>query len=479
MKSLLAYQTGSARRAAITALGAVIALSSPILAIAGDASKATVETTSVIWEKPAWLTDLSLRVGESYDTNVYLAGVAWPEGNLVALRNKSSWVTTITPKIGVDLAKFLDKDSFVKSFTLGYSPDILIFHDASDESYQAHRITTGFKGKADNVTVTLDNALTVINGDDDGLRYPGGASAYANGTIRERRSQWQDRSKLAVKVDVNESIFVRPTVSLLYYDLGTNFYKASGNYSGYTNFIDRYDVNGGADLGYNVNKDVAFTLGYRYGHQYQQAYPDYASTGVTSLGRDATNDYQRVLVGVEGSPLKWLKVEAQVGPQFTTYTDSRPYRDTVAKYGLVDDNATSVFAEASVTISPTKSDALVLKYKRWNWVASTGVNAYVDSTFDASFRHQLSKDLQLAVGVRASNSDYNPYQLRSDWLYTTSVGLKYNITKNLTWDLTYAYDRAENGQVQTASASGVWSNIDNSTRQFDRSIVSSGVTWAF
>jgi hypothetical protein len=485
MKSLLANQPNPARgagryqksrRTAISALSAVIALSAPILAVAGDASKATVETASTVWEKPAWLTDLSLRVGESYDTNVYLAGVAEPAGDLIALRNKSSWVTTITPKIGVDLAKFLDKDNFVKSFTLGYNPDILVFHDASDESYQSHRFTTGFKGKAENVTVTLDNAFTYINGVDNGLLYPGGASAYANGVVRERRSQWQERTKAAVKINVNESFFIRPTVSLLYYDLDTNFFKPSGAYTGYTNYIDRYDVNGGVDLGYNVNKDVAFTLGYRYGHQYQQTLPAYA-TSATTLGRNASNDYQRVLVGVEGSPLKWLKVEAQVGPQFTSYGDGRPYRDTVVAYGQIDENNTDIFAEASVTISPTASDALVLKYKRWNWVSSTGVNAYRDTSFDASYRHQISKNLQLAVGVRASQSDYNPSSLRNDWLYTTSVGVKYNITKNLIWDLSYAYDRGENDQLVGNAVTGA--NVDSSTRQFDRSIVSSGITWAF
>lgn len=481
----------TARHAAVSAL-AIAVLASPLGALAGDASKTVAPVaTSSIWEKPAWLTDLSLRVGESYDSNVYLEGyqatpadLAPLRKDLVTPRNKSSWVTTITPKIGVDFAKFFEKDAFVKTLAIGYSPDIVVFHDASDESYQAHRITTVFKGQTDRVTVTLDNAATIINGSDEGLIYPA-ASAYANGTIRERRSQWQDRLKGAVKVDLGD-FFLRPTVALTYYNLDTDFYNTNipttNYYKGYTNFIDRYDLNGGADVGYKVSKDVAFTLGYRYGHQYQQAYPVYATgtaASSTSYGRDSSNNYQRVLVGVEGSPLKWLKIEAQAGPQFTTYTDDRPYRDTVKSYGLVDENATSVYGEASVTIAPTKSDALVLKYKHWRWVASTGVNAYEDTTYDASFRHQITSDLQLALGLRASNSDYNPYQLRNDWLYTASVGLKYNITKNLIWDISYAYDRAENGQLQTASAAGVWSNIDSSTRQFDRSVVSSGITWAF
>lgn len=477
------------RRLALAALSGLVALSSP--AFAGDAGK-QVAKASTDWEKPAWLTDLSIRVGESYDTNVYLQGYQSTPATLAPLRqdlvtpvNESSWVTTISPKIGVDFAKLLEKGSFIKSLTLGYAPDIVIFHNASDESYQAHRITTGFKAASDNVSISLENAVTIINGDDEGLIYPT-ASAYANGTIRERRSQWQDRAKAVVKVDLGD-FFIRPTASLTYFDLDTKFQNANipttGYYTGYTNFPDRYDLNGGADIGYKVNKDVAFTLGYRYGHQEQDSLPVFVtgtSATSTSYGRNASNDYQRVLFGVEGNPVKWLKLEAQVGPQFTTYTDSRPYRDAAYVHGLVDDNDTSIYAEVSATIAPTKSDTLVLKYKSWKWVASTGVNAYTENLYDASYRHQITKDLQLALGLRASQSDYNPYQPRNDWFYTASAGVKYNISKNLIWDLTYSYDRGENGQLTTFNTkTNTWTNVDSATRQFDRSIVSSGLTYTF
>jgi len=511
MKSSFTYQTKPAqgvsyqvktRRLALAALGGLAVLSSTVPAFAGNAPKQVVPVeSSSIWEKPIWLTDLSLRVGESYDTNVYLGGVDVAPGENVATKNKSSAVTTISPKIGVDFAKLLDKDGFFKVLSVGYVPDFVIFSDASTESYSAHRFTTAIKGKAEPVSVSLENAFTYIDGDKDGLFYPGGASAFANGTIRERRNQWQDRSKASVKIDLNESFFIRPTASLLYYDLGTNFLPATATPAGYTNFIDRYDLNGGADLGYNVNKDVALTLGYRYGHQDQAYLP--ITTDPTQ--RSASNDYQRVLFGVEGSPLKWLKVEANVGPQFTSYTDSRPYATggnptkvvtytkdkngkitekvkLVATTDQIDQNPTDVFAEASVTVAPTASDTLVLKYKRWNWVASTGKNAYLDSLYDASFRHQITKALQLEVGVRAAQADYNPSALRNDWLYTTSAGLKYAVTKNLSLDLSYAYDRGRNDQlVNSVTVAKTASNyyVAPATRQFERSIVSTGVTWKF
>jgi opacity protein-like surface antigen len=483
------YQV-KARRLTLAALGGLtglVALASTVPALAGDPGKQTapIETSS-IWEKPDWLTDLSLRVGESYDTNVYLAGApqeyfpkTLPEGN-IAYKNQSSWVTTISPKIGVDFAKLLGSDSIIKLFTVGYVPDFVIYHDASSESYSAQRFTTAFKAKADNVSVSLDNAFTYIDGSKDGLLYPGGASAYANGTIRERRDQWQERTKLSVKVDLGP-VFIRPTVSLLYYDLNTDLKNTSlAVNKGYTDFVNRYDLNGGADVGYNVTKDVAFTLGYRYGHQNQDALPDALSSlskTAYSRGVDASNDYQRVLFGVEGSPLKWLKVEASVGPQFTTYTDDRPYNGGVVADDRINQNPTDVYAEASVTVAPTSADALVFKYKRWDWVSSTGINAYRDTLYDASFRHQITKDLQLELGLRASQSDYNPSSLRNDWDYTASAGLKYAITKNLGVDLTYTYDRGHNDQLVSSTVTGAY--VVPSTREFDRSIVSTGVTWKF
>ncbi|MDD5350047.1 MAG: outer membrane beta-barrel protein [Chthoniobacteraceae bacterium] len=453
-------------RLACALLGGCAALSTP--GLAGDASKsaAPLETAPAIWEKPAWMTDLSVRVGESYDSNIYLSGAApeyypktIPAGD-VATTNKPSWVTTVSPKIGVDFAKLLGSDSVVKLFTVGYAPDIVVFHEASSETYTAHRITTGFKAKADNVTVNLDNAFTYLNGSDDGLIYPAGSSSFVNGTVRERREQWQERLKTSVKVDLGP-VFVRPAFSLLYYDLATNF----KNVAGYTNYVDRYDANGGVDLGYNVTKNVAFTVGYRYGTQYQQAVPfDLAQI-------NAGNDYQRVLFGVEGSPLGWLKIEAAVGPQFTTYNGNRPYNGGVTADGRIDQNTEDVYAEASVTMALTSADALVFKYKRWNWVSSTGKNAYVDTLYDASYRHQFTPALQWEVGLRAGQADYNPSAYRNDWDYTVSTGFRYAFTKNLSLDVSYAFDKGDNAEDNVT--------VIGPTREFERSIVSTGVTWKF
>jgi hypothetical protein len=449
-----------------TYLAAILSLAVASPVFAGDAavSKEIIEPSTAIWEKPAWLTDLSLGVHESYDSNVYAAGAdsrfypkTLPEGDL-ALKNRPSWATTISPAIGVDLSKFWNADDVIKQLTLGYAPDIVRYSEASSENYVSHNFLTGLKLKDGPVTLKVDNSIKYIDGSDDGLIYPGGYSSFCNSTVRERRDQWQDRLKASVKVDLGP-VFVRPVASLQYYDLNTTFQ----NITNYTNYVDRYDLNGGTDFGYYLDKDNALTLGYRYGHQYQQQIPFSTTT--------ATNDYQRILAGYEGKPVSWLKIEAQAGPQFTHYTDDRPDHGGVAALGPIGDDPVNVYAEASATVSPTQSDAFVLKYKRWNWVSSTGKNAYLDSSVDASYRHQFTEKLQLQLGFRVSNADYNPSAYRNDWLYTTSAGFRYAFTKNLTGDISYAWDQGADDQV--------YGITNPTTRNFERHVVSTGVTWAF
>lgn len=441
-----------------------LAAAQPVLAGSAVDGKIAVEPSSSIWEKPAWITDLSLGIHESYDSNVYLAGAdsrfypaTLPSGDL-ALKNRPSWVTTVSPSLGVDFSKLWNADGALKQLTLGYAPDIVQFHQAPNESYVSHNILTGLNLKEGPVTVKLDNSVKYIDGSHDGLIYPGGSSSFCNSTVRERRDQWQDRTKASVKVDLGQ-VFVRPVFSMQYYDLNTTFNTTKN----YTNYVDRYDINGGTDIGYYLDKTNALTLGYRYGHQYQQT--------VLTDPTTCTNDYQRILAGYEGTPVKWLKIEAQAGPQFTHYTDDRPYHGGDTTKGQIGEDPVNIYAEASATVSPNNSDAFVLKYKRWNWVSSTGKNIYLDSSVDASYRHQFTEKLQWQLGLKVGNADYNPSSYRNDWLFTTSTGFRYAFTKNLTGDISYSWDQGVDDQV--------YGNPNPTARNLERHVVSTGLVWAF
>ena len=94
-------------------------------------------------------------------------------------------------------------------------------------------------------------------------------------------------------------------------------------YSGYQNYVDRYDLNGGGDIGYKVVTNLAFTLGYRIGEQHQ----DTLSKSIDKYGQTSSSDYQRLLVGFEGKPFNWLAAKFQAGPDFRQYSDAAPVRN--------------------------------------------------------------------------------------------------------------------------------------------------------
>ena len=61
-----------------------------------------------VLNKPAWMTELSLELKESYDDN--LLGVSGD-----GMPKSYSWITTITPRIGLDLAPLIKTSACCRS----------------------------------------------------------------------------------------------------------------------------------------------------------------------------------------------------------------------------------------------------------------------------------------------------------------------------------------------------------------------------
>ena len=415
----------------------------------------------VAFPKPAWLADFSLGIKESYDDNVFVSGVnpnslppyVVPNGSVAALENQSSWVTTASPKLGFNFAPLFGSKN-LEALSLSYSPDFVIYHNEPTESYNAHRIAAAIKARAGSFSVSADNAFSFIDGHDTGPFYPGAfSSAYGSAFVRERREQIQDRAKLAFRYDTDRW-FIRPTASLLYYDLMTE----QRNVTGYQNYVDRYDVNGGLDLGCKISAPVALTLGYRRGHQGQDklSFSPYSSP----------SDYHRVLFGVEGKPLKWLKVEFQLGPDFRSYP-----ADTATRISPVTDKTpVTYYGEGTLTADLTAKDALAFKYKQFQWVSSTGKVPYFDSSCDLSYHRKLSDHLAFDLGARFAASDYNvgnlPTCMRNDLQYTLTTGVGYSLNPHVAFNAGYAADLGRNAQDNIASPGN---------REFNRNIVSLGL----
>jgi len=408
---------------------------------------------SFLPQKPAWLTDLSFGIKETYDDNLFnVSGLGAKE--------QGSWITTISPVVGFNFAPLLGQASPFQALAFGYSPEVNIFHEQPSENYTANRLAQTIKAGAGDFTVSLENGFNYIDGNHVAPTYSGldsNRSAYATGAPRERREQIQDRSKFSLTYD-QPQWFLRPVASLLLYDLMTDLHTTSG----YQNYASRYDVNGGLDFGYKLTPGLAVTLGYRYGHQYQEQF----SSVIDPTHTSSPSDYQRVLLGLEGSPWKWLTFSVQGGPDFRNYeADSADHTTPVR-----DLNPITYYGEATATATITAKDQLSLRYKDWRWVSSTGKLPLTESLYELTYRRKLLDHLSFDLTGRIQSSDYTCGDAsssdRDDWLYSVSPGITWTVNRNLSFNAAYSVDLGRNQEDNITDAG---------YREFDHQMVSVGM----
>jgi hypothetical protein len=433
-----------------------------LVTLLGHAGAKADDSWAMPMEKPAWLTEASLTGKESYDDNVFLAGASpkylpatysVPAGSVAALENQSSWVTTISPKLAADFSPLLGKQSPFSAISLSYAPDLVTYHEQSSEDYDAHRAMAAVKAKWEAFSISADDTFTFVDGSSTGPTYPGAFfNANYAGTVRERREQIQDKANVTLQYDW-QRLFIRPTAALCLYDLMTDLY----NVTGYQNYSSRYDVNGGADLGYRVQPQVALTLGYRYGHQYQQqfSFAPYSSP----------SDYQRILVGMEGKPWKWLNVKILGGPDFRQYPGNTATHITPVN----DLNPVKFYGEALLVATLTPKDAVTFKFKEWQWVSSIGKVPYLESTYDLSYHRKLTDKLGLDLGGRILSADYTGGNLsnshRNDLDYLINAGLGYAFTPHFSVNLGYTLELGRNAVDDLPN---------EQEREFNRNLISLG-----
>ena len=256
--------------------------------------------------------------------------------------------------------------------------------------------------------------------------------------------------------------FVRPAASLLYYNMMTELLPVAG----YQNYCDRYDVNGGTDFGYKVTPQLALTLGYRYGHQYQQQYP----TTVAAGNYSSSSDYQRVLAGIEGNPWKWLTVKIQAGPDFRSYEgDSATHTTPVNNLHPV-----TYFDEASLTATFAPENTLTFKTKSWEWVSCLGKTPYFDSAYELVWHRKLMDKLALDLGGKILDWNFNSGNLatcrRNDLFYSTSAGLGYAVNAHVSLTLAGVLNWGRNAESDVANPGA---------REFDQQLITLGAQWKF
>ncbi len=349
--------------------------------------------------KPAWLTDLSFGVKESYDDNVLIvSGLGLPV--------ETSWVSQLSFKLGVDLASFLAASGPIKTLALVYQPDVYIYAQASAESYTAHRLNLVLKGETDGLKFSLENAFLHIDGSKLAVTYAlnqlsGAAgnqldkyrSFYTHAPPRERRNQDQDRAAAQVQRDLAH-FFLRPVAALTYYNLNTYLFNTSvAPYKGYQDYPDRWDANSGMDLGIKASENFAFTLGYRFGYQHQDPF----SAGISSDQHYSSNHYQRALVGLEGKLTPRLTVKFAAGPDFRTYNPSAPISDL---------RTTRPYLEGSATAQLSTNQTLTASYRQSVWVSATGIVPYTETVSSTAWHWNATKRWGIDLGARYLEANY-------------------------------------------------------------------------
>ena len=407
-------------------------------------------------------------VKETFDSNVYLQDNAPAPANVTAARaagfnpveaNQGSFVTTILPKIGLDY-----KPCSAFNLSLGYAPEIVFYHSTPDEDYVTHRALFNFGGKLGDATWELVNTATYIDGSKVGPTFarPDDIPAIGGIPLRDRRAAFIFRNGFRLTEPVGKWFF-RPVATAYIHDFKTDQRpNLNSTVYSYENYIDRQDISGGLDVGYDLGKKNYLVAGYRYGRQNQFKGP--FGPGGAIVNSPFGNTYHRILLGMEGSPVSWLKLAVLGGPDIRQWDSTTPagFDRTGLRY----------YWDASATLLPTKNDTVTLKSTRYEQPAFSSFSMYEDTKTDLAWRHKFNDQFTTTLGFTLYVGDWEKPVNRDDWIYTPNAGLTYNYNKHLSAEFAYSYDWVD------SKVSASVERLTNS-HEFTRHLVSLAVKYAF
>ncbi len=375
--------------------------------------------------------DVALGSSVGFDSNLYLADRG-------PLANRESAVGTLSARVGT---------KFDSGLALAYSALATKFWEEAREDNLKQTLGASWTRKLDRLSCNAATEFALVDGEDEAVDYGSGVgNAFSTPAPRERRDQWHNKTDLALRHDCDAG-FVRAVGKLQYWDMRTT---AAGG----CNYVDRYDVQGGADLGRALREGGPEAyLGYRRGYQFQDN--DFSP----STAINASNHYDRYLIGVEGSPVKSIKVNAQAG--WAKHAYNADYAGSANEEG--------VFTDATFTWTATSADELQFKTSQARTFSTTGKNSVLSTCHQLSWKHVFAPAWSATLGGRVAEAEYAPFR-RDDLDYAALASLTWNATRNLGCTLSFSQDWGRDNLDDLRGAA-------EDKREFDRVFVSAGVVW--
>lgn len=395
----------------------------PFLALAAFGASGAAAATPAV--------DVALGTSVGFDSSVYLAEFG-------PLADRESGVGAVSARLG---AKF---DSGV---ALAYSALSTHFWDETDENNVKQTLGASWARKLDALSWNASTEFALVDGDDHGVDYGAGiGNAFSTAAPRERRDQWQNKTDLTLRHD-SDLGFVRAVGKLQYWDMQTTTVASC-------NYVDRYDIQGGADVGRALAQSgLEAYLGYRRGHQFQDN--DFSP----ATAANASNAYDRYLAGVDGSPVKSLKLGVQAG--WAKHSYDADYAGSAHEEGL--------FTDVTLTWAATSADEVQFKTSQARSISTTGKNSLLCTTHQLSWKRVFDASWSATLTGRVIEAEYAPFA-RDDIDYAAIASITWNATRQLSCTLSLSQDWGRNHLNHL-------SGLAEARREYDRAFISAGVNW--
>lgn len=360
---------------------------------------------------------LSAQILGQYDDNIYLQNVG-------PLAKHDSWVTAVMPVAGISLRPREGTEGLVAK--LSYEPDYRFFHSEPTESYLRHiglldiRWTQGPWSLVTQAKVAYTDGTTesVIWAPPDFIPSLGGYE------VRDRRRNFKYQQRLSLRYDLDRW-FLRGVYEGRVWD----FMIEQKPIPFYQNFVDRNDLNAGADFGGKSGKTTEWFLGYRIGHQDQALNPFAAPLSYA-------NTYHRVLLGVKTRAGKWLTLTGEAGPSLHEF-------DPAMIWPGQSDLETLLYFRTSATVTIGPDTTVTLGAREDLLPASVGRSAYHNIEYKGGIEHRFGEALRAGFTFTVEEYDFMAPIARRDRVYTPSLSAGYRFTPHFEAGLFYSYAWAE------------------------------------